>query len=76
MLAVENLKKNNILSFGKLLYLSHYGLRDLYEVSCPELDFIVDEGKKIKGVMGGRMTGAGFGGCTLHLIKEEDVEEF
>ncbi len=76
LLAVENLKKNNILSFGKLLYLSHYGLRDLYEVSCPELDFIVDEGKKIKGVIGGRMIGAGFGGCTLHLIKEEGVEEF
>ena len=73
---VEDLKKNNVLSFGKLLYLSHYGSRDLYEVSCPELDFIVDEGKKIKGVIGGRVTGAGFGGCILHLIKEESVEEF
>ena len=74
--AVENLKKNDLVSFGKLLYLSHYGSRDLYEVSCPELDLIVDEGRKIEGVMGGKMNGAGFGGCTLHLIKEEKVEEF
>ncbi len=74
--AVENLKKGNLLSFGGLLYLSHYGLKNLYEVSCPELDFIVDEGRNIKGVIGGRMTGAGFGGCTLHLIKEESVKEF
>jgi len=74
--AVETLKKNDLVSFGKLLYLSHYGSRDLYEVSCPELDLIVEEGRKIKGVMGGRVTGAGFGGCTLHLIEEEKVEEF
>ncbi len=76
LLAVENLKKNDLDSFGKLLYLSHNGLRNLYEVSCPELDLIVDEGRKIKGVIGGRMTGAGFGGCTLHLIKEEGLEKF
>ena len=76
LLAVENLKKNDLVSFGKLLYLSHYGSRDLYEVSCAELDFIVDAGKKIEGVMGGRVTGAGFGGCTIHIIKEENVKEF
>ncbi len=76
LLAVENLKKNDLVSFGKLLYLSHNGLRDLYEVSCPELDLIVDEGRKIKGVIGGRMIGAGFGGCTLHIIREENVGKF
>ncbi len=55
---------------------SHNSLRDDYEVSCFELDTMVDEARKIDGVIGSRMTGAGFGGCTVSIVKAEAVEEF
>jgi galactokinase len=48
----------------------------LYEVSCPELDFLVEESKKVNGVLGSRMMGGGFGGCTINLVKKEEVKSF
>ena len=55
---------------------SHESLRDLYEVSCSELDVMVEEAQRIPGTLGARMTGAGFGGCTVSLVHENDVERF
>lgn len=61
---------------GELLYQSHNSLKDLYEVSCRELDIIVEKSKEIDGVLGARMTGAGFGGCAIALVKKENYEEY
>jgi galactokinase len=61
---------------GKLLYKSHHGLSNLYMVSCAELDLLVDTAKTIDGVMGARMMGGGFGGCTINLIRSSAVETF
>ena len=55
---------------------SHDSLQYEYEVTCPELDFVVQEGRKIKGVIGIRMTGAGFGGCTVAIIKKSDIDNY
>ncbi len=74
--SVEALEKNDICSFGKLMDASHNSLRDLYEVTGDELDAMVDEARKIKGTVGSRMTGAGFGGCTVNIVKENAVDEF
>lgn len=74
--AVEALKENNIELFGKLMNESHVSLRDDYEVTGDELDTLVDEAWKIDGVIGSRMTGAGFGGCTVSIVKDEAVDEF
>jgi len=74
--AVEALKNNQLKVLGNLMYETHNGLRDLYEVSCPELDFLVDFSKKYKEVIGARMMGGGFGGCTINIIHAEKVEEF
>lgn len=71
----QALKKKNIKHLGDLLYASHDGLQRLYEVSCKELDILVDLTRKEKGVPGARMMGGGFGGCTLNLIKKKDLEE-
>ncbi|MHC1592302.1 MAG: galactokinase [Candidatus Helarchaeales archaeon] len=71
---VELLKKNKINEIGSLLYDSHESLRDLYEVSCPELDFIVNFIQKEKGVIGGRLTGAGMGGCAFAIVEKNAVE--
>lgn len=76
--AVAALKSGDLHKFGYLMARSHAGLRDLYEVSCPELDLIVDTAMQIEGVLGARMTGAGFGGCALILLEEgvvKDVKE-
>jgi len=62
--------------FGKLLYASHYSLKELYEVSGPELDTIVEFSKEFAGCIGARMTGAGFGGCAIALIQKARVSEF
>jgi galactokinase len=67
------LKKNDIVSFGKLMNRSHESLRDQYEVSCPELDWLVKRAWETDGVYGSRMTGAGFGGCTVTLIEEKAI---
>jgi len=74
--AVQALKDNDIALFGKLMNESHISLRDDYEVTGEELDTLVEEAWKIDGVIGSRMTGAGFGGCTVSLVKDEAVEEF
>jgi galactokinase len=74
----DDLKKNRRENLGKLLLDSHESLRDLYEVSCPELDAMVDIAMKTDGVVGARMTGAGFGGCAIALIqigKEKGLEK-
>jgi galactokinase len=73
--ACEALKKGNLSLLGKELYASHDGLSKEYEVSCKELDFLVDHVRKMPQVLGARMMGGGFGGCTINLVKEEFVEE-
>lgn len=74
--AIDALNSGNLIEFGKLMTASHISLRDLYEVSCPELDTLVDSALKTEGVLGSRMTGAGFGGCTVSLVKEDCVDTF
>jgi galactokinase len=74
--AVEVLKQDNLEAFGKLMIASHDSLRDLYEVTGPELDAMVEEALRIPGTLGSRMTGAGFGGCTVSLVHEDSVEQF
>ncbi|WP_245625638.1 galactokinase [Flagellimonas eckloniae] len=74
--AKEALKQNNFVRFGELLYESHQGLSKKYEVSCDELDFLVDFSKSKKDVLGARMMGGGFGGCTLNLIHKDSVDNF
>ena len=74
--AVEALKANDIVLFGKLMNESHVSLRDDYEVTGEELDTLVEAAWKIDGVIGSRMTGAGFGGCTVSIVKDEAVERF
>lgn len=74
--SVEVLKQGDLSAFGKLMNASHESLRDLYEVSCTELDTLVESAQKLDCVLGSRMTGAGFGGCTVSLVKEDGVDEF
>ena len=62
--------------FGKLMKESHISLRDDYEVTCPELDFLAEEAWKFPGVLGSRMTGRGFGGCTVSIVDTDRVDEF
>lgn len=74
--AVEALQKNDIALFGELMNASHVSLRDDYEVTGIELDTLVEEAWKVEGVIGSRMTGAGFGGCTVSIVKDEAVDTF
>jgi len=74
--SLKALKENNLQEFGRLLYASHESLKNLYEVSCEELDIMVNIAREIDGVTGSRMTGAGFGGCTIALVRESAVEKF
>ncbi|MCI8557628.1 MAG: galactokinase [Lachnospiraceae bacterium] len=74
--AVKALKENDIAAFGKLMNASHVSLRDDYEVSCPEMDILAEEAWKLSGVLGSRMTGGGFGGCTVSIVENEQVEAF
>lgn len=74
--AVDYLKNGDLVQLGNLLYSSHEGLRDLYEVSCKELDFLVEFTRNISSVKGARMMGGGFGGCTLNIVKEDCVDLF
>ncbi len=74
--AVKELKAGNLVKFGELMNGSHDSLRNDYEVTGFELDTMVEEGRKIAGVIGTRMTGGGFGGCTVSLVKDEAVETF
>jgi galactokinase len=74
--AVNELKAGNLIRFGELMNGSHNSLRDDYEVTGHELDTMVDEARKIEGVIGSRMTGGGFGGCTVSLVREEAIDIF
>ena len=74
--AVEALKKGDIAEFGQLMNASHVSLRDDYEVTGIELDTLVEEAWKVPGVIGSRMTGAGFGGCTVSIVKDEAIDNF
>ena len=74
--AVKALKNNDLETFGKLMNESHVSLRDDYEVTGKELDTLVEAAWKQDGVIGSRMTGAGFGGCTVSIVKEEAVDAF
>lgn len=74
--AVNALKANDIITFGKLMNESHVSLRDDYEVTGIELDTLVESAWKQEGVIGSRMTGAGFGGCTVSIVKEEAIDAF
>ena len=74
--AVQALEKNDLEQFGALMNRSHASLRDDYAVSSPELDLLVDLASKQPGVFGARMTGAGFGGCTVNLVRQETTADF
>ncbi len=74
--AVEALKANDVAEFGRLMNASHVSLRDDYEVTGIELDTLVEEAWKVEGVIGSRMTGAGFGGCTVSIVKDEAIDAF
>lgn len=74
--AVTALKAGDIESFGKLMNQSHISLRDDYGVSCEEIDILIDLAWKIPGVLGSRITGGGFGGCTVSIVKDESIDTF
>jgi len=74
--AAEALRAGDLELFGKLMAASHASLRDEFEVSCAELDLMVELAGKNPGVYGARMTGGGFGGCTINLVQEKYVESF
>jgi galactokinase len=74
--SVDALMNDDIALFGQYMNASHDSLRDLYEVTGKELDTLVEEARKIDGVAGSRMTGAGFGGCTVSIVKDEAVDTF
>ena len=74
--AVEALKKGEIAYFGELMTASHVSLRDDYEVTGKELDTLAEAAWQVEGVLGSRMTGGGFGGCTVSLVKDEAIEDF
>ena len=71
---VKLLEARNFVEIGKLLWQSHAGLRDDYEVSCFELDTLVEIAQQVEGVLGARMLGGGFGGCTVNLVRNEAIE--
>jgi len=73
---VEALIQNDLETVGSLLYEAHHGISKLYEVSCPESDFLVDFSKTFTSVLGARQTGGGFGGCTLNIVHMNAVEQF
>ncbi|MBA4375135.1 MAG: galactokinase [Anaerolinea sp.] len=74
--AIRFLEMGESEQFGRLMYETHVSLRDLYEVSCPELDILVDIAESLKGCIGARLTGAGFGGCTVNLVEQSRADEF
>lgn len=74
--SVDALNGGDVARFGELMNASHDSLRDLYEVTCLELDTLVDEARKISGTVGSRMTGAGFGGSTVSIVEDGSVDEF
>jgi galactokinase len=73
---MQALQHFDLVQLGKLMYLSHDSLDLDYEVSCHELDVMVDLARNLEGVYGARMTGGGFGGCTINLVESKAVPEF
>lgn len=73
---IKLLESGKTAEFGKLMYTTHDSLRDLYEVSCPQLDLLVDLARESDACFGARLTGAGFGGCTINLVKKDRTDEF
>jgi galactokinase len=74
--SAELLERNDLIQFGKLMYQSHNGLKNNYEVSCKELDYLVEATRKHKDILGARMMGGGFGGCTINLINKNFTKKF
>lgn len=74
--ANKDLQKGNLKAFGKKMFETHEGLSKLYEVSCPELDFFVEIAKQFPEVIGARMMGGGFGGCTINIVHQDAVDSF
>jgi galactokinase len=74
--AGEALEQRDLQGFGKLMNESHQSLRDDFEVSCAELDLMVQLARNVSGVYGARMTGGGFGGCTVNLVDRNQVDNF
>jgi galactokinase len=74
--ACKALKKNDLVTFGKLMFKTHDGLQNEYEVSCKELDFLAEKARYTEGVLGARMMGGGFGGCTINLVRTDVIEAF
>lgn len=73
-MACNDLKNGDIAAFGKKMFETHDGLSRLYNVSCPEADFFVNAVRNNKNVLGARMMGGGFGGCTINLVKENAID--
>lgn len=74
--ACDALRHGDLQGFGEMMYASHKGLSKRYEVSCRELDFLVEKAKTIPGTIGARMMGGGFGGCTINIVKQDALENF
>lgn len=74
--AAAAMERHDCQEFGRLMYASHQSLKSDYEVSCPELDLLVEIASGCNGVVGARMTGGGFGGCTVNLVRVDSVQEF
>ncbi|MBQ3694592.1 MAG: galactokinase, partial [Synergistaceae bacterium] len=74
--AAEALRAGDLITFGKLMNDSHVSLRDDYQVTVPEIDTLVNLEWKAKGVLGSRMTGGGFGGCTVSIVKNDAIDSF
>ena len=76
LIGCEELRKGDLIAFGKLMYTTHQGLSKDYEVSCPELDFLAENAREIPQVAGTRMMGGGFGGCTINIVETGFIESF
>jgi galactokinase len=74
--AEDALKRADLPSLSRIIFHSHESLRDLYEVSCPEIDWLVKRAQESEGLLGSRMTGHGFGGCTYTIIRDRDLEAY
>ena len=74
--ACQALEEGNLALFGEKMYASHAGLQHDYEVSCPELDFLVEQAQQQEGVLGARMMGGGFGGCTINIVSIDALDNF
>ncbi|BAV09203.1 galactokinase [Filimonas lacunae] len=73
--AAALLQENKLPEFGQLMFATHEGLSKLYDVSCPELDFLVEQAKEYKAILGSRLMGGGFGGCTINIVAESEAKE-